>query len=192
MNRICCPHPPTPLPTPSSLPPVCPKGFFQADPAAASCVRCAQNQYCPGGDKVESPTNFGANFTCGANLVTRNTGARTASDCLAPAGYALSGPGEATACGVSTYAPALNRLGRCLRCQSGLAENPASNLQDGDRDSKRRVCSEYLKAALLHSPLLPPAAMQYAPCAGTTSVRAFHVTASSCEVKCIHSTRMHW
>jgi hypothetical protein len=35
-----------------------------------------------------------------------------------------------------------NRLAKCLRCQSGLDEPPTSGLVDGQRDSKRAVCSE--------------------------------------------------
>ena len=91
---------------------------------------------------MENPTNRGGNMTCGSNLVTRNTGARSQSDCLAPAGYARTSPTTATACLKSEYAPQFNRLSKCLRCQSGLAEPDNSTLVDGQRSSKRAVCSE--------------------------------------------------
>jgi hypothetical protein len=91
---------------------------------------------------VENPTTRGTNTTCGDQLVTRNTGARTQSDCLAPAGYARDTPTTAKACSVSEYAPLYNRLSKCLKCQSGLEENPADNLTDGARATKRAVCSE--------------------------------------------------
>jgi hypothetical protein len=100
------------------------------------------NSFCPGGDKVENPTTRGTNTTCGDQLVTRNTGARTQSDCLAPAGYARDTPTTAKACSMSEYAPLYNRLSKCLKCQSGLEENPADNLTDGARATKRAVCSE--------------------------------------------------
>ena len=92
---------------------------------------------------MENPTNRGTNNTCGSNLVTRNTGARSQSDCLAPAGYARTSPTTASACARSEYAPQFNRLSKCLRCQSGLEEPEASGLTDGQRSSKRAVCSEY-------------------------------------------------
>jgi hypothetical protein len=91
---------------------------------------------------VENPTNRGTNTTCGDNLVTRNTGARTQSDCLAPAGYARDTPTTAKACSASEYAPQFNRLSKCLKCQSGLQEDPKNNLSDGQRSTKRAVCSE--------------------------------------------------
>jgi hypothetical protein len=121
---------------------VCPRGFFEASSADTSCTRCPANQYCPGGDKVENPTSRGSNTTCGDNLVTRNTGARTQSDCLAPAGYARTSPTAGSPCGVSEYAPQFNRLSKCLRCQSGLEENPASALTTSARATKKAVCSE--------------------------------------------------
>jgi hypothetical protein len=92
---------------------------------------------------VENPTSRGTNTTCGDNLVTRNTGARTQADCLAPAGFARTSPTSATACERSEYAPAFNRLSKCLRCQSGLEEPLDSGLANGVRDTKRKVCSEY-------------------------------------------------
>jgi hypothetical protein len=95
---------------------------------------------------VENPASYGTNVTCGTNLVTRNTGARSQSDCLAPAGFARTSPTTATACAQSEYAPQFNRLSKCLRCQSGLAEPDNSGLGAGQRDTKRRVCSEYLLA----------------------------------------------
>jgi len=119
---------------------VCPKGFYEPSAGAGACVRCPANTYCPGGDKVENPTSRGSNMTCGANLVTRNTGARSQSDCLAPAGYARTSPTTATACAKSEYAPQYNRLSKCLRCQSGLEEPSSSGLTDGQRSSKRAVC----------------------------------------------------
>jgi hypothetical protein len=138
---ICLPlQLPPPLPL---LPAVCPRGFFESDSSAQSCTRCPANQYCPGGDKVENPTNRGGNTTCGDNLVTRNTGARSQSDCLAPAGYARTSPTTATACATSEYAPQFNRLSKCLRCQSGLAEDPALDLAVSARATKKAVCSEW-------------------------------------------------
>jgi hypothetical protein len=137
-----------------SLPAVCPRGFFESDSAAQACTRCPANQYCPGGDKVENPTSRGSNNTCGDNLVTRNTGARVQSDCLAPAGYARTSPTTATACATSEYAPRFNRLSKCLRCQSGLAENPAAQLTVSDRATKKNVCSEWsccLPLTCMHS-----------------------------------------
>lgn len=91
---------------------------------------------------VESPVSRGSIVGCGANLVTRNTGARTQTDCVASKGYAMTSATAATPCSQSEYAPQFNRLGKCLRCQSGLQEDPAANLTDGQRDSKRTVCSE--------------------------------------------------
>jgi hypothetical protein len=91
---------------------------------------------------VENPTTRGTNTTCGDNLVTRNTGARSQSDCLAPAGYARTSPTAATPCGTSEYAPLYNRLSKCLKCQSGLLENADLGLTASQRDSKRAVCSE--------------------------------------------------
>lgn len=123
--------------------PVCPRGSYEAAPNATSCLRCPLNAFCSGGDKVEQPLSRGSLAQCGPNLVTRNTGARTQADCVAPAGFALtSHMAGATPCGPSEYAPALNRLARCLKCQSGLVEPPNSNLTDGQRASKRAVCSE--------------------------------------------------
>ena len=81
--------------------------------------------------------------TCGDNLVTRNTGARSQSDCLAPAGFARTSPTTATQCAQSEYAPQFNRLSKCLRCQSGLAEDTALNLTVSARATKKAVCSEW-------------------------------------------------
>lgn len=81
---------------------------------------------------------------CGNGLVTRNTGARSQSDCVAPGGYAMTSPTAATPCARSEYAPQFNRLAKCLRCQSGLEEPINSTLTDGGRVSKAVVCSEYL------------------------------------------------
>ncbi len=92
---------------------------------------------------MENPTSRGGNNTCGDNLVTRNTGARSQSDCLAPAGYARTSPTSATACSTSEYAPMYNRLSKCLRCQSGLEENPDLKLAVSDRATKKAVCSEF-------------------------------------------------
>lgn len=62
---------------------------------------------------------------------------------VAPAGFAMTALATgAAACDPSTYAPAFNRLARCLRCQSGLQEPAASNLTSSQRASKRTVCSE--------------------------------------------------
>ena len=91
---------------------------------------------------MENPTSRGSNTTCGDNLVTRNTGARSQSDCLAPAGYARTSPTSGSPCATSEYAPQFNRLSKCLRCQSGLEENPALNLAASDRATKKAVCSE--------------------------------------------------
>lgn len=91
---------------------------------------------------MENPTSRGSNTTCGDNLVTRNTGARSQSDCLAPAGYARTSPTSATPCGTSEYAPQFNRLSKCLRCQSGLEEDPALALTASARSTKKNVCSE--------------------------------------------------
>jgi hypothetical protein len=44
---------------------------------------------------------------------------------------------------MSEYAPQFNRLSKCLRCQSGLEENPALNLTVNDRATKKTVCSEF-------------------------------------------------
>jgi hypothetical protein len=55
----------------------------------------------------------------------------------------MTSPTSATPCNPSEYAPKFNRLAKCLRCQSGLEENIAAGLGDGDRISKRTVCSEY-------------------------------------------------
>jgi hypothetical protein len=65
----CCPHT------------VCPRGFYEAASNSTRCSRCEAGSYCPGGDKAENPTSRGNIITCGANLVTRNTGARTQADC---------------------------------------------------------------------------------------------------------------
>lgn len=126
---------------------VCPRGFYEPDSTSTSCSRCSLNSYCPGGDKTataESPTSRGQQISCGPYLITRNTGARTQADCVAPKGYAMTSPTVATPCGVSEYAPQYNRLGKCLRCQSGLQEDPSLNLTAGQRESKRVVCSEWL------------------------------------------------
>jgi hypothetical protein len=80
--------------------------------------------------------------TCGSQLVTRQDGARSPADCVAPAGYALTSPNTATACAASTYAPNFNRLSRCLRCQSGLEENPALSMTVSQRSNRKAVCSE--------------------------------------------------
>jgi hypothetical protein len=135
LTTLSCLAPPCPLPA------VCPKGTFEN---GTSCNRCPTNSYCPGGDKAENPTSRGEAVTCGAGLVTRNTGARTVSDCLAPAGAAMTSPGVATNCSMSQYAPMFNRLTKCLRCQGGLEENPALNLTGAQRATKRAVCSEWL------------------------------------------------
>jgi hypothetical protein len=125
------------------LPAVCPRGFYEDSSTPGACTRCPANQYCPGGDKVENPTSRGSNNTCGDNLVTRSTGARSQSDCLAPAGFARTSPTTATQCAQSEYAPQFNRLSTCLRCQSGLAEDPALNLAVSARATKKAVCSEW-------------------------------------------------
>jgi hypothetical protein len=124
---------------------VCPRGTYEPAPNATSCPRCPKDAFCAGGDKTEQPLSRGSLTQCGPNLVTRNTGARTQTDCVAPAGFALTSPSAgAVPCSTSEYAPALNRLARCLRCQSGLAEPANSNLTDGQRASKRAVCSKCL------------------------------------------------
>lgn len=125
-----------PLPPPKT---VCPKGTFEN---GTSCARCPTDSYCPGGAKVENPTTRGELVTCGVGLVTRNTGARTISDCLAPAGAAMTAPGVATNCSASEYAPKFNRLTKCLKCQGGLEEDPALNLTSAQRATKRVVCSK--------------------------------------------------
>jgi len=121
---------------------VCPKGFFEAASNATSCTRCPANVYCPGGDKVENPASRGNLVQCGSNMVTRSTGARSATDCVAPVGFALAAPTAAIACDRSEYAPQFNRLKKCIKCQGGLEEPSTSNLTDGQRSSKRAVCSE--------------------------------------------------
>lgn len=123
---------------------VCSKGFYEAAPDATSCTRCPANSFCTGGDKVANPISRGSLSACGTMLITRNTGARTASDCVSSAGYAMTSPTGATPCARSTYAPQFNRLTRCMKCQGGLEEPLASNLTDGMRSSKRVVCSEYI------------------------------------------------
>lgn len=122
---------------------VCPKGFFEPDANSTSCLRCTQNNYCPGGDQVENPVSRGTLMQCGGGLVTRNTGARSQTDCVAPAGHARSSPNEATPCSRSEYAPMFNRLGKCITCQSGLEEPLRSGYNASQRDGKRAVCSEY-------------------------------------------------
>jgi hypothetical protein len=62
-------------------PAVCPRGFYEPSADASSCVRCDAGSYCSGGDKVANPSSRGSRTECGANLVTRTTGARTAADC---------------------------------------------------------------------------------------------------------------
>lgn len=124
-------------------PAVCPKGFFEPAANASACQRCPVNTFCPGGDRVENPRDRGVSTTCGPNMVTRNSGARSQADCLSPAGYAQTSPMVATPCLRSEYSPAFNRLARCLRCQNGLEEPRNSTLTDGQRSSKRAVCSEY-------------------------------------------------
>lgn len=56
----------------------------------------------------------------------------------------MTSPTSATPCGPSEYAPQFNRLGKCLRCQSGLQEPPNSIYTASQRDAKRAVCSEWL------------------------------------------------
>jgi hypothetical protein len=60
---------------------VCPRGFYEAASNSTRCSRCEAGSYCPGGDKAENPTSRGTKVSCGPNLVTRNTGARTQVDC---------------------------------------------------------------------------------------------------------------
>lgn len=60
---------------------VCPRGFYEPAPNGTRCNRCDANNFCPGGDKAEMPISRGTRFSCGPNLVTRNTGARTPIDC---------------------------------------------------------------------------------------------------------------
>jgi hypothetical protein len=76
---------------------------------AACTLRCPVNSYCFGGDRVESPLTRGSITTCGANLITRNTGSRTKADCVAPAGFALASAAGARPCNRSEYAPMYNR-----------------------------------------------------------------------------------
>lgn len=123
---------------------VCPLRFFEAEAGAASCTRCPHGAYCPGGERVPNPISRGRAIPCGTGLITRNTGARAQSDCVAPKGWAMTRPTEATPCSPSEYSPQFNRLSRCISCPSGLQEPPDSNLTAGDRDSRRAVCSEYL------------------------------------------------
>jgi hypothetical protein len=61
-------------------------------------------------------------------------------DCVAPGGFSMNGTNAAAPCLASTYAPPLNRLAKCLRCQSGLAEDPADALADSQRTNRRTVC----------------------------------------------------
>lgn len=125
-------------------PAVCPRGFFENSTSLA-CERCPKDSYCPGGDRVQSPNTRGTAFPCGSYLVTRGSGARSLTDCLAQAGYARTSANTATICGQSEYAPALNRLSRCLRCQSGLQEdtlNGGLGTVNKPRDTKRNVCSK--------------------------------------------------
>jgi hypothetical protein len=60
-------------------------------------------------------------------------GLGTAAHCLCPFSAAA-----ATAAAADVL-----RLAKCLRCQSGLEEPLNSGLTDGQRDSKRTVCSEF-------------------------------------------------
>jgi hypothetical protein len=129
--------------------PVCGPSTYENTTDATSCERCPANSYCTGGDKVENPTSRGALQECGAGLITRNTGARSQTDCVAPAGFAMTSPTTATACGQSEYAPRYNRLKTCLKCQGGLEEEVPSTFTDGQRSSKRAVCSESTLAAVL-------------------------------------------
>jgi hypothetical protein len=134
-------------PAVAAAPAVCPKGTYLASPGATSCVRCIKDNYCPGGDKVEQPVGgLGPLMQCGTNMVTRSDGARSRADCVSPVGYAQTSPGVASPCGRSEYAPPLNRLAKCIRCQSGLEEplDSGLNATAGDRRSKKAVCSEWL------------------------------------------------
>jgi hypothetical protein len=178
------PRPALPLPPPA----VCPRGFFLASDSATTCTRCTKDNFCPGGEKVEQPANgLGRLWPCGDNLVTRGNGSRTQADCLAPAGYARTTPSSATACGRSEYAPAFNRLSKCLRCQSGLEEPLTSNLNAtaGDRKNKRAVCRKCL-------PRLPGLSCSTQPMPGhaasstacLTICTYFSVALSSCGLYC--------
>ena len=121
---------------------VCPKGTFENGTDATSCTRCPPNHYCGGGEEVENPLTRGALNPCGGDLITRNSGARSRADCVAPAGYAFASPTQAIPCGRSEYAPQFNRLTKCMRCQAGLEEPVDSNLTVPMRATKRVVCSE--------------------------------------------------
>lgn len=123
---------------------VCPRGTYEAASNATDCSRCPINSYCSGGDKVQNPASRGTLVQCGSGLVTRNTGARSAVDCVAPAGFAMASPAGATPCGPSEYAPKFNRLQTCLKCQGGLEEEQPSPFVNGQRTNKRAVCSENL------------------------------------------------
>jgi hypothetical protein len=116
------------------------------NPAAPNtCSTCPSGSYCPGGDKLSgaNPSTLGSVLSCGGGLVTRGAGMSAPIDCVAPGGFSMNGTNAAAPCLASTYAPPLNRLAKCLRCQSGLAEDPADALADSQRTNRRTVCSEF-------------------------------------------------
>eukprot|EP00775_Hariotina_reticulata_P005178 gene5178-5416_t len=72
-------------------------------------------------------------------LTTRSERATKPTDCVATGGYVLPSTrgGNATLCTGANYAPNLNKLSSCLKCQSGLA--PPLNYT-GSRVDKTQVC----------------------------------------------------
>eukprot|EP00775_Hariotina_reticulata_P011749 gene11749-11895_t len=112
---------------------------------ANTCQPCEAGSFCPGGSKkANSPTDdMGTPKTCNnpgsVGLTTKQARSTKPTDCVALAGYVLPSTkgGNATQCIGDTYAPSLNKLSACLKCQSGLK---APEDYSGPRDDKNVVC----------------------------------------------------
>lgn len=124
---------------------VCPQGTYQVtNGTSRSCKPCPKGSYCSGGDRTARSAGSqlkigGQAVACGEGLTTLAERSTKASDCVALGGYVLPAqPGQpGVLCSGSSYAPALNRLKRCLPCPSGFDTPPDF---DGPRVDKNEVC----------------------------------------------------
>ena len=104
---------------------------YKWDANSNKCVACGANSYCLGSKATrEDSASAKQNIPCGGGRVTTSSTAKSAKECLAPAGYAWSATGDLSPCSAGTYNPGNNQRA-CTRCPGGLtsaagSESPAA------------------------------------------------------------------
>ncbi|KAF8065592.1 hypothetical protein HT031_003193 [Scenedesmus sp. PABB004] len=149
MQSVCERCSATYMPSTNSLNCVCPPGTYENDDKT-SCIPCERGYYCAGGNQemrngVPTAEQMGWKRACRRGTVSNETAtqaaieawglttkfsrARRHQDCVPIPGFslALTSPATQSAalCPTSTYSPGFGRIRQCLRCQSGLEEDPA-------------------------------------------------------------------